>query len=351
MRDDSLRKKCKMGSMILIRCDSSFQIGTGHVYRDLSLAAKLRQLGLQITFCCRNLPGQIIQKITEQSFSVHILEADVTLEQELEWVRSQKPDWVVVDHYQLGYAYESELKKFTRIFAVDDVMNREHNCDVLLDQNFRNDYSHAYADLVPKTCLKLLGPQYSLLPVTMDRSQWIRNFDHKIKKVLVFFGGSDPTGEILKFYEALKKHKTQSHFHLVATASHQFYSKIQGLPNLENATWELSPQDWHGLIKNSDYYFGSTGTVTWERFFYGLPGSVVCIADNQIQIAEQLEEAGYLKYYGLSEKADYGAIIPEVDKQALDVDYCRENSRKIQGLVQSISSDVLKKIFIDGKFS
>jgi spore coat polysaccharide biosynthesis predicted glycosyltransferase SpsG len=162
---------------------------------------------------------------------------------------------------------------------------------------------------------------------------------------LVFFGGADPTGEILKFYQALIGLKLSCDFWLVATASHQHLDKIKLLKNTEQIHWLIQPENWHTLIKEADYYFGSTGTVTWERFYFGLPGSVVCIADNQIQIAEELEKAGVLKYYGLSENADYAALIPEIEIQAMDVLKNQKTSLVIQNLVDKLNAEKLREVF------
>lgn len=47
--------------------------------------------------------------------------------------------------------------------VIDDLANRKHDCDLLLDQNFYLDMNSRYEGLVPKHTKLLLGPKYALL--------------------------------------------------------------------------------------------------------------------------------------------------------------------------------------------
>lgn len=47
----------------VFRCDASLQMGSGHVMRDLTLADELRRNGAEISFVCREHPGNLIDFI------------------------------------------------------------------------------------------------------------------------------------------------------------------------------------------------------------------------------------------------------------------------------------------------
>jgi UDP-2,4-diacetamido-2,4,6-trideoxy-beta-L-altropyranose hydrolase len=332
--------------VIAIRCDSSYQIGTGHVFRCLALAEKLRLLGHEVVFISRNDPGSVLTRVRENNFSVIDLSGCVSPTDEIGRIKEISPAWVILDHYERGLDYEIELSKFAKVMVIDDLMTRHHKCDVLLDQNFRRNLEVAYEQLVPSSCKRLLGPQFALLPSKIDAAH-LKEKDGRShpRKVLVFFGGADPTNELLKFYQSLIQIPRECEFHLVATASHQHYSTLTKLSCPKGVVFHFSPNNWYELLSNSHLYFGSSGSVTWERFYLGLPGPVVCIADNQIQIAEELAGAGYLKYYGFYTDVAYGKIIPELEAAVMNVDLCVEMSRRVQGLVRMISSATLKEIF------
>ena len=56
--------------MIIIRCDSSFEIGGGHVKRCLTIAKELRERGRICEFISINYDGNIISEILSNGFKV-----------------------------------------------------------------------------------------------------------------------------------------------------------------------------------------------------------------------------------------------------------------------------------------
>ena len=76
----------------------------------------------------------------------------------------QKPDWLVVDHYALDEQWEKRLRPFVQnIFVIDDLADRAHDCDLLLDQNLHQGLEQRYRGLLSPACTTLLGPKYALL--------------------------------------------------------------------------------------------------------------------------------------------------------------------------------------------
>lgn len=158
-------------NLVCIRTDSSELIGTGHVMRDLALAQALGQRGSKVEFVCRPAPGDSITMLESAGFTVHrLLEKEFSEASDAGEVarlldRSCKNcDLLVVDHYGLGSPWESSLRSSVgRILVIDDLANRAHDCDVLLDQNLYSDMERRYDGLVPPYCKRLLGPGYALL--------------------------------------------------------------------------------------------------------------------------------------------------------------------------------------------
>ena len=57
----------------------------------------------------------------------------------------EKIDWLIIDHYGIDERWEKKLKHCTRkIMVIDDLSNRNHDCDLLLDQNLVSNYKYAY---------------------------------------------------------------------------------------------------------------------------------------------------------------------------------------------------------------
>ena len=180
---------------ILFRCDASIHIGSGHVMRCRTLARELRRRGAEITFLCKRQPGDLID-LLEQEFQVLSLpEQQLTPCEELAgralyaaWLGcSQQQDatdclvaleqaginsaqWLVVDHYGLDASWEDAMREGLgselppQRLVIDDLADRSHSCDLLLDQNFFGEATERrYQGLVPPQCRQLLGPHYALL--------------------------------------------------------------------------------------------------------------------------------------------------------------------------------------------
>lgn len=171
---------------VLFRVDASKSIGYGHFIRSYTLAKKISNLfdRVEIIFCCKDLPSELIRMLHVENF-LHInipsTKISNTLQKNIStmWLMAdqyadacevkealdcESVDWLVIDHYGLGVTWEKEFLGFAnRILVIDDLENREHICDILLDQNIAENPEAKYCSLVPINSLKLLGPRYAIL--------------------------------------------------------------------------------------------------------------------------------------------------------------------------------------------
>jgi UDP-2,4-diacetamido-2,4,6-trideoxy-beta-L-altropyranose hydrolase len=160
---------------VIIRVDASQRIGTGHLVRCKTLAEVLRQRGASVGFICREHQGHLIDWLLKADFqvtglpiqsppsSVNDLSEDyqawlgVTPEQDaqetIQAIGNNHPDWLIIDHYGIDQQWETQLRPHVqKILVIDDLANRYHDCDVLLDQNNHLGGIKAYLGLVPKSC-------------------------------------------------------------------------------------------------------------------------------------------------------------------------------------------------------
>ena len=223
-------------SRILIRCDASISIGSGHVIRCRTLARHLQCRGAEVLFLCRRLAGDLIT-LLEQEFRVLALpELPLGLCDGLEgrelygaWLGCSQiqdaddcltaltssgvcsADWLLVDHYGLDTSWESQLlnalagdKGTPKLMAIDDLADRPHQADLLLDQNFFGPVTdQRYHGLVPSHCRQLLGPHYALLGPEYAQLHPLVPVRTELLRVLVFFGGVDPDNLTGRTLEAL----------------------------------------------------------------------------------------------------------------------------------------------------
>ena len=236
---------------ILIRADASLQIGSGHIMRCLTLAHELSRRGHEVRFICRALPGHLGETIERAGFGLVLLpvppQAGRLPESErcellrskseaqaatcvqvahAHWlpvsqaqdaadcvppIRAFAPDWIICDHYALSADWELAAKAATgcRLMAIDDLADRPHAADLLLDQNLGHTPAD-YAGLVPPACRLLTGTRYALLreefaawrEASLQRRAAQAETGY-LKHILVNLGGVDKDNHTLAVLQAL----------------------------------------------------------------------------------------------------------------------------------------------------
>jgi len=305
----------------VIRVDSSERIGSGHLMRCLTLADRMRQEGKDVHFICRDLAGNLSRLVTAQGFSLHLLPAHaydaaltgyavwLTVPQEVdaretaEILRDLQPAArLVVDHYALDADWERRMRPFVQeIFVIDDLANRAHDCDTLLDQNFYRDMERRYDGLVPAHCKLLLGPKYALLRREFYEARAkMKPRTGDIRRILIFYGGSDPTGETEKAIRALLMlHLTDIAADVIVGGSNVRRREIERLCAAHDTLhYHCQVDNMAEFMVRADLCLGAGGTTTWERCFLGLPAIVTAVAENQFQICRDCAEIGLIRYLG-----------------------------------------------------
>lgn len=318
---------------ILIRCDASLSIGSGHVIRCRTLARELQRHEAEVSFLCRRQPGDLISQL-DQEFSVLALpEQPLVACDGLEsrdlyraWLGcSQDQDasqclrvlaeegitsasWLVADHYGLDAHWEEQLlaglcgsDTAPKLLVIDDLADRPHKADLLLDQNFFGEATHQrYEELVPSLCRQLLGPHYALLGPEYAQLHPLVPPRTELRRVLVFFGGVDPSNFTSRALEALMVPELADLAVDVVLGLHsphrQAVAKL--VARRPNTTLHSRLPSLAGLITRADLAIGAGGSTTWERACLGLPSLVVAIAANQMPYAEALNQVGHVQLLG-----------------------------------------------------
>jgi UDP-2,4-diacetamido-2,4,6-trideoxy-beta-L-altropyranose hydrolase len=305
---------------VAFRVDASILMGGGHTARCLALAGALREKGVNCHFVQRAQAGHIAARIRQEGFDITLLprperaEADADVSdwlgvsqardaaETLDVLRELAPDWLVVDHYALGAQWEHSVRPSVGgIVAVDDLADRAHRCDVLLDQNHFADASARYEDLIPGESRCLLGPRYALLrpeyAVARDPSG---PGTMKPERVFVYYGGSDPTNETARAVRVLSRSSLQ---HLAAEvvvgAGHPDPDGVRrSISERGNAKLYAPRRHLADLMSATQFALGAGGVTAWERCTLGLPSVVTTVADNQVAPSEALAAFGATVYAG-----------------------------------------------------
>ena len=339
---------------IVFRTDSSMDIGTGHVMRCLTLADELRERGADVSFVCRKAPGNLIQHIEDKGYRVYPLPPDIDLSvdkdltQKILQKQTELIDWLIIDHYEIDILWESYLRKYVKkIMVIDDLANRYHDCDILLDQNI-SVKGNRYNGFVPLHCLKLLGPEYALLMQEFAQARMsLKERAGEVKRILVTMGGVDHENQTAKVLKGIKMlGRNDISVDVILGASNPNRSKIEEMiSEMQNAKCFNNVKNMADFMVKADIAIGASGSTTWERCCLGLPSIVMVLADNQKDIAEELEKEGVVVNLGWHEDVTEMDIKNAVENLLADSDKRGKMNLKGKEMVDGIGiKKVVEKI-------
>ena len=308
---------------VAFRTDASSQIGTGHVMRCLTLADALREQGAECQFVCREHEGHLMDQIRSRGYELHALprpssntsfESDLAhaswlavdwqtdAEQTHQALGNKVCDWLIVDHYALDHRWELALRSSCkRIMAIDDLADRQHDCHLLLDQNYGSS-AERYRGLLPAGVTQCHGPEYALLkPVYAERRAQLPARDGQVRRALIYFGGvanaANSTRLAVQAFQAPELAYIELDIVVGTAYAHQ--SSLEELVAQHGkVTIHRKLPDLADLMAKADLAIGAGGATTWERCCLGLPTIMISIAENQRPACEALSADQLIDYLG-----------------------------------------------------
>jgi len=311
------------------RVDSGFAFGTGHVKRCATLATSLRDRGVDVSFVCRRHARATLDRIRSLGFPVHELPSPpmpqlgsdsaswngVSETQDASDTIEKLPcnlDWLIVDHYSCGHAWELAVRPYCERLAVIDDLARLHDCDLLIDPSWVGDATTTRYDPSSDSVTEmLLGPSYAF--ISSDYLAYrdnARERNEPVKRILVYFGGSDIANLTPLTLRVLTAHAFS---HLAvdvvigSTAGNKDgmkpYGSIGERTYVHRHLPSLAP-----LLASADLAIGAVGGTTWERMCLGVPTIAVILADNQRQTGKSLAAADLLCLLGEANSVNGAAL-------------------------------------------
>ncbi|KZL05208.1 UDP-2,4-diacetamido-2,4,6-trideoxy-beta-L-altropyranose hydrolase [Pseudovibrio sp. Ad26] len=327
---------------IAFRADASAEIGTGHIMRCITLADAFKGTGGQCYFICRSIPQSLQDVIKSKGHSFFQLphgppfiarEDDVAHASWLgvNWevdalhtaavISGIEPDWIVLDHYALDHRWEKQVRgPQCKLIVIDDLFDRPHIADILLDQNLGRSREN-YKDLVPRDCQVLAGPEFALLRPEFEKMRAIsieRRKKPKLEKLLITMGGADKdnvSGWLIDFFEeATDLGLLSVTVVLGASAAHADSVKMKASTSVIDVHVLQNVNNMAELMKDTDLCIGAAGSTSWERACLGVPSIIFSLADNQKQIAVDLDKHKIAKQAQLWDAASLLEIVKHLRK-------------------------------------
>lgn len=324
---------------IAFRTDASAQIGSGHAMRCLTLADALKKRGAQTVFVSRILPPALKQQIGNHGHELLLLEerhaiagsGDLAhsdwlgVPQEIDAADTRRAlgerglDWIIVDHYALDRRWESALRPATaRMMVIDDLADRAHDCDLLLDQNLVADKDTRYLRLIPGHAVSLLGPTFALLQQEYADLSSVRTKNRLglPSRIFVYFGAADlrnMSGLTLQAFRQINRDDVI--LDMVVGPSNKWRNDLVRSADLrENVNIHCQQKSLVALMSEADISIGAAGATSWERLCLCLPSLVITLAENQVPIATALHENNLAKWIGNANDMDIDLMKSELSR-------------------------------------
>lgn len=266
--------------------------------RCLALAQVLSMRGWQCEFMTGEKSLETVPQLARSDHKVTVLTADcLTDPAALKERRGSPAALLVVDHYGLDAAYETPLRGSAKtLLVIDDLADRPHNCDILLDQTFGRDV-HAYKDLVPKHCRILTTSRHALLrpefAAQRQKALARRQEAPAVARILISMGMTDPNNDTCTALSAIEAAGADSAVDVILGPSAPHLPAVRNMSRSMSTevTIHVDPDNVADLVTAADVAIGAGGSASWERCCLGLPTLVFTYGPVQKLVVRELERA------------------------------------------------------------
>ena len=180
--------------------------------------------------------------------------------------------------------------------VIDDMADKHFYCHLLVNQNLGIN-KEAYIKKLPFNCKLLIGAEFTILrnEFVNLREQALkkRSRTREIKNILISLGGVDPQNITLNILRKIGNKNLNITVvlgyespHINTIKKYCINRKIKVLVGIKSMAKEML---------KADISIGASGSTSWERCCLGLPTLLYIVADNQKEIACNLEKFGAAK--------------------------------------------------------
>lgn len=307
---------------VVIRTDASLEIGSGHVMRCLTLANRLKARGAEVVFICRNLEGEMTHLVTRCGFHIRKLPAPEgplpsPPPSHAEWARVSwqqdaaetaaelaqlAPNWLILDHYAFDTRWQRSIRKRgLRVLVLDDLADRPHDAEVLIDQSIGRRPAD-YDALLPEGADCLLGPRYAILRpefAALRAAALAARAERAAetpRRLLIAMGGTDLGSITHRVLEALNTSDLpkELQIEIIMGSGSRTLARVRSCASRMRWTTKVAVDvtDMAARMASADLAIGAGGGSTWERCALGLPTIMVPVARNQEAIVRGMISQG-----------------------------------------------------------
>lgn len=272
----------------VFRLDAGRQFGNGHFMRSLVLCSELLSRGHTVAVLAQQLPQPLQAVLLERGITLYQISSHSDGLTELASVHNARPvDWLVIDHYGIEASWESAARQFAaRTMVIDDLANRPHNCDLLLDQNLPNRLQGLYSDLLPRHCLQAFGMSHLLA-----RSEFYTQGSQDRSGILVFLGGGDHSDALSPLIGKLRENTNDQPLKVLVSSNYLPVAHWKAILS-DNGEVHCDLTNPEPLYRSAKLAVVRCGFVSYELALLGIPAVNIYASPVQAEVAHALESIG-----------------------------------------------------------
>lgn len=342
-------------AVAVFRADAGITIGAGHVMRCLSLANALNNEGWECGFVCSDETLATVPVLGNSKHKTIVLEKN-QIEAPL-IVQAHWPDGVqllIIDHYQLDIEYEAACRPWAKhILIIDDLANRPHDADFLLDQTLDRQ-AQDYQGLLEASCKLLLGTEFALLrpefALARDDVLLARSERKACLQLLISLGATDPENITSLVLEAIKNSQLPLKVDIVLGTSAPHRAQVsQQISKMSQECHLVIDPDIKKIIElmHADIAIGAGGISSWERCCLGLPTLLLIVAENQRANAAALDASGSVTIINNIENRIGVNLLRELEEIVRSPDKLKTMSENAASLCDGLGTNRVIKAVIN----
>ncbi len=309
--------------------------------RCLTLASAFSNGGWQVGFACSQESFKSMPQLSNAGYDNLTLAGEAAGEPAA--LAARWPDGcdiLVVDHYGRDAVFERACRLWAkRIVVVDDLADRQHEADVLVDSNAQS--PAAYRELVPASCRILTGPSIAIVHpnflLARDASLPRRD-GRSISRILVSFGQIDPGNATALALDAIELTGFSGAVDVVLGQAAPHLAAIRRRAK-HRITLHVNASNMPALMATSDLSIGAGGTTAFERCCLALPAIAVEIAANQRGVIAALSAEGAMISAGAQDFVTKEALADIIKQYLLEPSKLKTIASAAAALVDGRGAD------------
>lgn len=249
---------------IVLRADGGPKMGMGHAYRALAMAYELS--GHDVTVVTRSEESALVSRFFAQHpFKLREVNDEAAF---LDLLRDIRPNITFIDILDTKADFIRAVKTVpTKVITLEDLGDGAHEADLVINELYQN------SDL--PTQKQLSGIRHAILAPSFEAEPPRIEVSTAVERILILFGGTDPSGLTAKALKALSAMGFNGHVDVVRGMGHTHATPSLKSLKLRGVVHE-NVQYMPGLMKKADIALSSAGRTVTELLSLGIPTIVLC---------------------------------------------------------------------------